>query len=208
MDFISSTNTVGVFYECFEIGYHSHSKNTPGSFLGMDTSGSTTQMTNDPSTAMATDTTESGATGVIATTSITPVVRVLSFFYVSFIDSGTMQDFTVIPMDVAADAIIEQLRQQMQGLTTPRPVARSCTTSTSPVARSSSTVHRGTVRSRSPTPEATTRTTELNRQWGTQKVLVVERDTMQTKERITSRDHKIQSLTSVVCNQIFFVDLR
>ena len=81
MDFISSTNTVGVFYECFEIGYHSHSKNTPGSFLGMDTtSGTTTQMTNDPSTAMATDTTESGATGVIATTSITPVVRVLSFF--------------------------------------------------------------------------------------------------------------------------------
>ena len=118
-----------------------------------------------------------------------------------------MQDFTVTPMDVAADAIIEQLRQQVQGLTTPRPVARACA-STSPVARSSSTVHRGTVRSRSPTPEATTRTTELNRPWGTQKVLVVERDTMQTKERITSRDHKIQSLTSVVCNQIFFVDLR
>ena len=78
MDFISSTNTVGIFYEYFEIGSHSHSKNIPGSFLAMDTTSGSTQITNDPGNAMATDTTESGATGAIATTSITPVVRVLS----------------------------------------------------------------------------------------------------------------------------------
>ncbi len=108
--------------------------------------------------------------------------------------TGITQDFTVTPNDFATQS-------------TARPVARS-RLGTSVVMRNSSTVHRGILRPRSPTPEATTRKTEINGPWGTQKVLLVERDTMQTNDRISSRDQKIQSLTDLVCKRIFFVNLR
>jgi len=67
-------------------------------------------------------------------------------------------------------------------------------------------MHRGVVRPRTQTPEPDTREVVREEAGTVKKVQVIERDTMQTNQRIIKRDHTIQSLSTLVCDKRSFFE--
>jgi hypothetical protein len=67
-------------------------------------------------------------------------------------------------------------------------------------------MHRGVVRPRTQTPEPDTREVVREEAGTVKKVQVIERDTMQTNQRIIKRDHMIQSLSTLVCDERSFFE--